>query len=223
MSGGWCERACARAGERRGGALTQSLSLRVRLARARRARRAAGGGPGRGGPAGGGGGDAPRRAEPFPPREVSGGRSAGRSHGHPGQSERGSAVSRGPGPREHVSFPWASALRGLLPETLGSGGGAGCDTDATSCAKLSVPRAGGCRPGSPLQSGETCARDRRARSAQRAAPGKRRELGYAGGGQTSPSETPSCADPHPPTPPPGPSAPRTWDSHSRTFRGTRTC
>lgn len=87
VGAGVCVRARAR--RRTRGALTQSLCLRVRRGRASWERR-----PGRRGPAGGGG-DAPHPAEPVPPRWVRWLLERGRGHGHPGQSERSSAVSRG--------------------------------------------------------------------------------------------------------------------------------
>lgn len=85
------------------GARSHKVCAAVRRGRARPAGRAAGGRPGREDPgrrslAGGGGGgdcgDAPRPAEPVRPRWVRwlGERCCG--HGHPGQSERSSTVSR---------------------------------------------------------------------------------------------------------------------------------
>lgn len=123
---------CARAPRRRTrGALTQSLCLRVRRGRASWERR-----PGRRGPAGGGG-DAPHPAEPVPPRWVRWLLERGRGHGHPGQSERSSAVSRGArflswggghsarGPRTSPGWEvgWGPARRCLLREVAGPGCG----------------------------------------------------------------------------------------------------
>lgn len=135
------------------GARSHKVCAAVRRARARPAPRAAGGRPGRAEPgrrssAGGDGGDAPRPAEPVPPRWVRWLGEHGCGHGHPGQSERSSTVSR-----RACFLSWGGGTARTTPGPRRDGECGGWH-GATSSGKLRARGAeGGGPPGSRVSLG----------------------------------------------------------------------